>query len=387
MNPALSGWPPVRPCGAIWGPRSARRRSGRVVAAFKGDWKAFKRVKYTPSPMPMDGLASSAKGDAMTTRTMSVWYKRAKHDVARTPLQSMLDSALVTLDDPTRRLWAPGGARGSKYGINSFSRHGKAWVGQFVAFEPGYKQPVIKTNSETGVAYFDIAAIAAGEPGSEFLEGICYFMVFQDHVVVVPSKGLGTKQLEPYLLWLLATATDTIPKTTVLALSDQPTTATLTRVAKRRIRGVTFGTPVRGVSSAATVGGENVLIYEAKGGALDALRDILGENIFDKVRLTQALDNANVEVQVKIRVKGKQTVDDDAQKLLAAVATAARHFDPDDVSLEVQGIGTLKGHDLKITKSISVNVVESGGLVYEADLWAKMLDWFTQLLKNGAVEA
>lgn len=313
----------------------------------------------------------------------SVWYKRAQHTLEDgVHLQHLMSEALSQLADPFARLWAPSGDSGGKLAINAFSSHHGALVGQFVSFEPGHQQAVIKLAG--GTEAFDISTMPPGADG-EFLEGICYFYVFQDHVLFVQAKSLGTREFERYLSWLLATATSVIQPETVLIIADQPTTATQRRVANKRVRGVTFGTPLRPVAAAETVNDKSVMVYEASGSAWEGLRAFLGADVFDQVKMTAALDSAQVEVQVTVRVTGKRSVSDDAHRMLGAIARAARHVDPDDIELEVQGVGTLKGADLKIHKVLSLKLLSSGGLVEEGELWQKMSVWFHKMISDGTI--
>lgn len=321
----------------------------------------------------------------MNKSTKTVWYKRSRHNIKNKTLQQMLGEALDTLKGPIQRLWAPAGDDGAKLGINRFSPYKGALGGQFVLFEPGQKQPVITVKD--GVPEFDISAMAAGDGGKEFLEGICYFLVFKDHILFVKPRALGTKEFERYLSWLLCSATSAAPADAVIVVDDQVATTTQQKVARKKVRGVTFGTPLKPVATPATSGGKAVVVYQASGSTWDALRAIFGVDIFQNVKMTQALDEAQLHVQVTVRVKGKQHVSDDAHKTLQAVASAARHLDPEDVELEVQGVGTIKGKDLKIHKNFSVELLESGGLVDESALWQKMLDWLKQLIEDGTLTA
>ena len=321
----------------------------------------------------------------MKKSTKTVWYKRAQHTGTSSHFQSLANSALANLQSPFARLWAPFGDGGEKYSINGFRAYNGTLVGQFVCFQPGQMQPVIRIAG--GADAFDIEAMSAGGSGKEFLEGICYFLIFQDHVMFLSSKALGTKEFERYLVWMLAEATTTIPTSAIIAIGDQPTSEVQRRVANKSLRGVTFGSPLKPVAVRESVHGKSVFTYEASGGMWDGLRQFLGGDIFDNVKMTQALADANVEVQVTIRVKGKTTVTDDAHRMLEAVAIAARHLDPDDIALEVQGVGTVKGEEFKIHKAVSVALVESGGLVDETDLWQKVFDWLRSLIDNKTIPA
>lgn len=322
------------------------------------------------------------------TGSRSVWYKRAKHNIEGKDLQSLMTAALSQLPDPHSRFWSPpavqsGLPQPDRLGINSFYDYKGFLVGQFLSFEPGQKQPIIRVKNK--VKAFSLDSISAGAAGEEFLEGVCHFAIFKDHVLIAQTRALGTREFEPYIAWLLGTATTVTNNSAAIIIADQPTNETIRRAANKKIKAVTFGTPIRPVSGTETVEGKNVVVYEASGGAFDALRDLLGSDIFDKVKLTDALADTEIEVQVTVRVKGRRSISDDAHQFLGSIAQSARHMHQDDIAVEVQGVGKLVGKDLRINKNISVRLLESGGLVDESALWDKMITWFTSMVSNKTI--
>jgi len=330
------------------------------------------------------------EGDNMARTTKTVWYKRARIGTGqrRETLQALLKEALAETSDPNVRLHAPFETAGPRVGINRYSTQHGMLVGQFISFQPGNRQPIITIKS--GVQAFDLDSIAPTSSAAErreFLEGIGHFAVFGNHVLLVQSRALGSKEFESYLNWLLSTATETIEDTAIIVIADQISSKTQRKVAHKRLRGVTIGTPLKPVAVPETDHGQNVLRYEASGTGFEALRGLLGPDVFKHVKLTDALDNDNVFVQITIRVKGKRTVSDETHAMLDALATSARHFDPEDISMEVQGIGTLKGDEIKIHHSISVETLQEGGLINEDELWQKMNAWLQELIEHKQVPA
>lgn len=323
----------------------------------------------------------------MARTTKTVWYKRGRIGNSNDNLQPHMEAALRELRDPFARVFKPG-AGGLRWVVNSFGWHRGLLFGQFLSYEEGQRQPTITMRN--GVPQFDVQSIAPPPvqgARNEFLEGVAYFGISDNHVLLMPSRSLGSREFEGYVNWLLRTATRRLTENTLVAIVDQPSTETRNRLARRRLRGVTLGTPMQPVARPETQGAENRVVYEATGKSFDALRGLLGPDLFDRVRLTDALEADNVIVQVTIRVKGKQVISDTTHDVLEQLATAARHFPPEDVALEVQGIGTVKGADLKIHKLLSVDQLEEGGLVNEADVWERMHEWLTELIQTRFVPA
>jgi hypothetical protein len=329
----------------------------------------------------------------MARTTKTVWYKKARFGsdgkgIGTFDLQSLLTAALAKIADPTERLRAPATEGGQSMVINRHAKRLNMVVGQFISFTSGQQQPVVTIKK--GVQEFDLTSIVASQSTTErkeFLDGMGFFAVHGNHVLLAQSKALGSREFEAYLNWLLVETSKVLASDVIVTIADQPSSETMRKTAQKQLRGVTVGTPLKPIAVAETGKRDHVLQYEASGEGFDTLRGLFGAKIFDKINLTEALDADNVIVQVTIRVKGKRSVSGDTHKMLDALATAARHMSPDDISMEVQGVGTVKGDEIKIHKLVTVDVLAEGGLVKEDDLWQKLHEWLCDLLERKQVPA
>lgn len=260
--------------------------------------------------------------------------------------------------------------------------------GQFLSFKPGMRQPLITL--ENGTTAFNLESIAAEQTDDgkkrEFLESIGYFGVVDNHVLLVQTKALTSREFETYLQWLLMSATSVIPAGTMLVLDDPSASAAKKKAARSNIRGVTIGTQLTAVAAPEIRKGKAVAKYELTSGAFDALRGMLGADVFDKLSLAQSLEEDNIELQVTVRVKGKRVISDDGQKLLRAIGRATRHMDPRDYELELDRNGALKGSDLKLHRSVNVGISDSLGLVDESALIEHMFNWLEELNSAGLID-
>ncbi len=116
------------------------------------------------------------------------------------------------------------------------------------------------------------------------------------------------------------------------------------------------------------------------------MKGLFGATIFDNLRLKDSLEEDNIEVQVTVRVKGRSTVSEDGQKLLKALGRATRHMDPRDFELELNRSGSLKGSDLKLHKSVTVDVSDKG-LVDETSMMTHMKSWLAEITARELVES
>ena len=78
----------------------------------------------------------------------------------------------------------------------------------------------------------------------------------------------------------------------------------------------------------------------------------VGEKWFDDLKLEDSLDESNLQVNLEITYFRK--TNKDGQLLMDTLATSLRNMDEDDIEITLKGGGTIKGGDLKLSGSISV---------------------------------
>ncbi|MCD7096971.1 hypothetical protein [Stenotrophomonas sp. MMGLT7] len=323
----------------------------------------------------------------MNRTTKTIWYKRVTIQGHKTTLRTLLASALNDRPLAGERLMNMANDA-ENIGINLYQTQEDLLFGQFICFLPGMRQPVMTL--ENGKTAFDLATIAAETTDDgkkrEFLESIGYFGIVDNHLMLVQTKALSSREFEDYLTWLLTNATTTLAKGTMLTLDDPAATKARKTAAQKNIRGVTIGTQLQAVAAPEIVKGDAVSKYELKGGAFDALRSLLGAEIFDKLSLEESLEEDNIELQLTVRVKGRRVASDDGQKFLRAVGRATRHIDPRDYAIELERNGELKGSDLKLHRTVGVATHQQGGLIDETAMMAHMIAWLKELNEKGYID-
>jgi hypothetical protein len=216
----------------------------------------------------------------------------------------------------------------------------------------------------------------------EFLEGICYFGCYKNHVVVVPSRALGVKPLEHHVNWLLQNASS-ISQSNRVSFSDQITQATKEKIRTAHVKQVEIGAPLIDPSEITTtdVKTQRISSMEYGGFGLDMLRQILGKEKVDNMKLADAVDG-NIEVSLKVRYK--RTTTEKAHKLLDNIALAVRNIDEDEVKLTLAGGGTIKGDELKLSRMLSVEARD--GIPNPDQLFEKMYAWLTEQIQSQMIE-
>lgn len=321
----------------------------------------------------------------------TVWYKRAVlGTVSNQNLQTVLVSALRKLPTTGARLRRPGG--GSDIGFELINGHASRYsmlCGNFVSFEAGRRQPYLH-GLDTAPS-FDLDAIAPPEGNAkerrEFLEGVAYFAIHENHVLICQSKAAGAREFERYLNWILWEATNVLPKPTAVVLSDQPSKKLVDKLNRNPIKSVRFGTPLEyeSVSADETPRGYKRVTVSPRGVGADILKALFSNSIFDNASLTDAIENDNIEVEVTVRFKHKQHISDSGDGLLRSIAKAARHMDSDDFAIELHHAGTIKGDELRIHDSFDVQVSDAG-LIREDDLNQSMATWLQSLLDAKMID-
>lgn len=321
----------------------------------------------------------------MAKTSKTIWYKRAHLQGQTQTLQELINAGVGKVPLASGRLMTVN--QSEQIGLNLFQSAPEMFFAQFLSFTPGNTQHLI-TLADGSTAYnVETMAAQSAADGTkrEFLESIAYFGVVDNHILLVQTKALTSRELEEYVIWFLTQVTNLVAKGAMITLDDPTANTARKKAARDNIRGVSFGTPVTAVATSETVRGQAVAKYELSEGVSAALQGLLGPSIFDNLKLKDSLEDDNIEVQVTVRVKRKRTVSEDGQKFLKALGRATRHMHPDDFELELNRAGSLKGKDLKLHHSVSVEVSDNG-LADETSLMSHMKTWLAEITKMELIE-
>lgn len=222
----------------------------------------------------------------------------------------------------------------------------------------------------------------ADKKRQEFIEGICYFGIMKNHVVIVTSRALDARDVERYFNWLLVQSRS-IVEGDYVALSDQIGSATKEKIQRSHVKSINIGTPLIKI-----VEGDEVTSVERStskieygGMGLDMLRYILGQDKLDKLKVSDALDG-NIEVSLKISYKRKTT--ERGHKMLDTIALAARNLHEEDVTLDLASGGKVTGSEMKLSKMLTL--AGRDGIVDPDDLFPKVRAWLKQLLDDAIID-
>jgi hypothetical protein len=257
--------------------------------------------------------------------------------------------------------------------------------GILASYDRGTHQLTVADDDEAEMLTVDQVAPPKNENDKrqEFLEGVCYFGISNNHIVLVPSRALGVKPMEHHINWILEQA-GLIGNNNHVCLSDQITQVTKERIRASHVKEIEIGAPFINAQEHEIqhdAKEHRVAAFEYTGLGMDVLRKVLGTDKVNNMRLADAIDG-NIEVTLKIRYK--RTTTDKAHKLLDNIALAVRNLDEDEVKLTLASGGTVKGNELKLFAPISIQAQD--GIPNPDELFEKMRNWLIQQIENKIIE-
>lgn len=327
---------------------------------------------------------------AETTSTRKLYYRRTTYtETLPRTLQQMLDEALFgDFEKVQDRLEAVNPEAREFRVIGARKRSGAFLCGRLITFTRGRHQSVFAENPDA--TDLPLSAIEPpkddkGQP-QQFTEGLLYFCVFENHVVVLQSAALKSAGLEQHIAWLLRDKAAILAANQGLALSDEPQEATRERIRRSHVKRVSIGRPLLEgeVKLPAEGARKEETRFRAEGSIMSWLKERMDGEDFARLGLQEAVFEGNLEVWIEIRYpKRSRSHPDDSVKLLDELALAFRDFDEDQARLELADGTTVMGKEMKISTPVTVKL--KNGLVDEDELYPEMCAWLEALIKNEQI--
>ncbi|MFO6427076.1 hypothetical protein ACLBOM_21445 [Escherichia coli] len=257
---------------------------------------------------------------------------------------------------------------------------------QLVAFEPGHSQRYIQLKNDA--ESYEIRSVTSDELSKmtveeaeeartereqvvrEFIDSILYFGVFGNSIVVMQSRSLTTRELETHLKWLLGSLSNYLGAENILKVSDKPKEEIIEEVLKRPVKSVSIGAPVSAVNELRQ--GSKSPSWVPAGTASELLKAMLAEkweSFLRSSKLEDCLDDANLEVTLKITYKRKTS--DSGERMLRNLVDATRHYPDDDVVVEMVGGTRLTGKEIRLWNTVKLTTYNS--LIDEHELYGQMV--------------
>lgn len=308
-------------------------------------------------------------------------------------LESLLKKAVRKVPTAVARMYAPQGDMEDKerhfinyQGIHSDTEKGSSvYACEFLAFETGADQSTIILQQDKAEVSLD--SIQAGE-GKEFVGGSVYFSVLDNHVVMMGSRGCGSKQLEDYLNWLLIKKAKVITDGNLLLLKDHLPSAKKKKLAFKGVKGLTLSARPQWAPKHASSDHKNqesnFHSVSLAGQAWDAVKAFFGSGLElpSELNVENLADVPDIEVSLHLKWQGRHKEDEDS--FLDGVASNLRHVDEEVDYKVITGSGQVTREDFKTFNFVSCHW--EGGRPRFNELFPKMADWLAKLANDGKLD-
>jgi hypothetical protein len=315
----------------------------------------------------------SSKGKKVSK---TVIYKRVNF---QTPLEgqtlkTLLEKALGKRKNFGERRQNVASAENPIYhaiGSSVCENHGLVF-GLLVTYTPGTDSLIFIADDQAMDVVMEKVSAPATVDGKqrEFLESLMYFGVVGNHMVLIQSQALKSKQLESYLRWYLHTA-GVLEGTNTFQLIDTPSETVKQKMGQAKgVRAIKLGGEVLPPSTItpSSPQGKEIAVQatatatEKDYGLLAAIKRLMSPVQAAKIDF-EKIAGSNIKLSVTLRYSNKTT--EDGQRLMDSLGAAFRNTDDVETELELIGGGFIKGSDLKLTGQISVMSYDGQLSAYE----------------------
>ncbi|MDO8933602.1 MAG: hypothetical protein Q7U97_14505 [Rhodocyclaceae bacterium] len=210
----------------------------------------------------------------------------------------------------------------------------------------------------------------------EWAEGLLYFFIRDDFVVMIQSSAVRQVQFEEHLSWLLKERGERVGPE--VALADQPARSARDMVRRSHVKSVNFGGPLM-MAAENTTAPTSSRHHDVRiiGPMLDAMKALLGSGD-ESFRWEDGLDG-NIEAWLHLTYK-RQT-NEPAQRLLDKVGLAMRNVEGVDTELVLNNGEKIRHDQLRLMTKRHIHA-DDGVLVADAAFTA-MMTWLDELLDSG----
>jgi hypothetical protein len=310
---------------------------------------------------------------ASESRQKTFHYKRAQFvGISPLSLSDLLLAAHQKEKRPMKRAQRFGEGEKKWRLINQCYARGAMVVGCLLDFTEGNFQPMVNLDEEQ----FELA-ISQLAPGAkqQILEGMLFFGVEGDHVVLLQSSGLRSAEFEKHINWWLIERTQVLSADAFVSLDNEPDRKVADKLAG--VKSVTLRAPAILQNLPA---GEDMAEQQSLTGVLKAriweLLQTAGA-FEDGADATAAMATEEVDLSIEIRRRGRGTK---GPTILDGLAHTLRHSEDDVFELETSA-GIVRGNELRLTRQKSVKTLN--GVPDLTDVAEKMQDCLAQLKSEG----
>lgn len=309
-------------------------------------------------------------------------------------LQKLLEGAHVKLGFASQRAQKFGNDEDNIRLWNKRVDRGLLLCGMFHSYERGRSQLVVQVQDK--VAEYPIVATdpptVKGAKETEFNEGLLFFGIHKNHVLILQSASLRTSAFSDYLNWILQDATDQFSKDNRVEL--QPT---LPRNIEKEA-----ASPLKSIILAPSIHTEPVVAASGPPPSRDKIKEVkmrveksdwswlrdamrqMGGAVPDDLRLDSDFNTDRLQVNIELRWLGRDK-DREETPVLDTIMRAFRDVDDPPIKAVTADGQIFSGNELRLKKPVSIQV--DGKIPVPGDVFEQMQKYLAELLERGDISA
>lgn len=291
-------------------------------------------------------------------------------------LQYLLNNAFVQLRLANSRKQAIGEDGKHMRLVNSFATVGGVLCGVLLTYERGTN--VLALAEDDSAETYDVGQFLppATDEGKrrEFLEGVLYFAVADNHVAIIQSQAVRAVEFEQHVAWLIRETTSSA-ELPLVGLKDALSPDIEKRISTLHVKEVEFGAPLVAPLSAQADGEEDTFrIGEFAKSVLDSL------GLTKSVKLKDILDE---KIELSLRVRHINKVSPSAQAVVDQLAFGLRNHEGGDTVIVLNDGSTVAGSEAKLQKKMRVEA--SAGVLSADDAFVQLSSWLKEMIQKGEI--
>lgn len=306
----------------------------------------------------------------------TAYYKIARID-NKLLLSFLVSKAFVEEDckypKPVNRHYSPTSNLEDFYVLNYISSYKNMIYGELVFIEKDKFQTIIqmddnlKTYKTTTVTVDNVNIEETDEENiqnykKEFVESTLYFGITGNHLAVIQSTSIKTKQLVEYLNYMLGEHQANLLGDKIITVRDMPSEEAREKQKKHQPKAVKISqhlvaNPKESVTDDKTAsfsleGSDNKL--------WEAITESLGLTKRQSKKLKENINGDNFIVDIVLRIKGQtKNVSNSGQQLIDTISTSLTNLDDDDYEIEYVGGAKLTAGEFRLKKLIRLEIINS----------------------------
>lgn len=331
-------------------------------------------------------------------RSKTFSYKKAHFTTplaGSTTLQAAVMGAMAKKLTVKRKLRNPSGDEKTFVFFNYGLNHGSPNAGgeitgmELITFERGAAKSTFEENLDA--TDIPLKALRPGEGATDFVEASLYAGFLDNHVIVMQSLSLRTKDLEDYLNWLLRERVPVLGPDNHISLIDA-----LPLKKKAQFKGaksISFSSPVEMVYKEKAISHSQREIVEVKpkGFAWEAIKTFMKGMAVDGLDLPENLRPQDIlkakGLTVALKLSWDRKIDQDGGDMLSTMGYQMRHVtDEVDYAVETKD-GKITRDDFKPREKVQIPWDDESERPVFEHVFPSMMKWLAELEQAGKIDA